>query len=167
MTNQDGATNNELMLATCRNDQEDTLEEILNDGSCDPNFVDGAGNTAAHYAAKAGSIGCLELLVNLDDIDLNVKNRLEGDTPLHKAVQYQDEDLPMAIAMVEILLEGGADPSIENRNKLTPILLVNPKNTELKEMLEQGTAAFQMDDSDIADDDAHGDDGDSDDQPSD
>lgn len=61
-------------------------------------------------SAKAGSIGCLELLVNLDDIDLNVKNRLEGDTPLHKAVQYQDEDLPMAIAMVEILLEGGADP---------------------------------------------------------
>lgn len=40
----------ELMLAACRNDQEDTLEEILNDGSCDPNFVDGAGNTAAHYA---------------------------------------------------------------------------------------------------------------------
>lgn len=36
------------------------------------------------------------------------------------------------------------DDSIENRNKLTPILLVNPKNTELKEMLEQGTAAFQM-----------------------
>lgn len=34
--------------------------------------------------------------------------------------------------------------SIENRNKLTPILLVNPKNTELKEMLERGTAAFQM-----------------------
>ena len=61
-------------------------------------------------SAKAGSIGCLELLVNVDDIEIDVKNRLEGDTPLHKAVQHQDEDLPMAVAMVELLLEAGADP---------------------------------------------------------
>ncbi|KAG2225757.1 hypothetical protein INT45_011425 [Circinella minor] len=160
----EGALNNDLMLSTCRNDQEDMLEELLKEESCDPNYVDGAGNTAAHYAAKAGSIGCLELLVNVDDIEIDVKNRLEGDTPLHKAVQHQDEDLPMAVAMVELLLEAGADPSIENRNKLTPILLVNPQNKELKELLEQGAAAYQMDDSDIANDDA----GDSDDdQPSD
>ncbi|KAI9488016.1 ankyrin repeat-containing domain protein, partial [Zychaea mexicana] len=130
-------TIDKLMLSTCRNDQEDVLGDLLKEGSCDPNFVDGAGNTAAHYAAQFGSIGCLELLVNLDDIDFDVKNRLEGDTPLHKAVQHQSEDVPMAVAMVEILLEAGADPNIENRNKLTPITLVNPQNKELKELLEQ------------------------------
>lgn len=40
----------ELMLAACRNDQEDLLNEVISQGNCDPNFVDGAGNTAAHYA---------------------------------------------------------------------------------------------------------------------
>lgn len=60
--------------------------------------------------AKAGAIGCLEILVNLDDIELDVQNRLEGDTPLHKAVQYQTEDVEMATAMVELLLAAGADP---------------------------------------------------------
>lgn len=61
-------------------------------------------------SAKAGSIGCLEVLVNHDDIDLDIKNTLEGQTPLHIAVQYANQDHEMALAMVELLLAGGADP---------------------------------------------------------
>lgn len=94
--------------------------------------------------ANSGAIGCLEILVNLDEIELDVKNALEGDTPLHKAVQFQTTDVPMAEAMVELLLEGGADPSILNRNKLTPLQLVHPQNTALKELLEQGATSYQM-----------------------
>ncbi|KAI8138970.1 ankyrin [Fennellomyces sp. T-0311] len=160
----EGAVNNQLMLATCRNDQEDELGKLLEEGTCDPNFVDGAGNTAAHYAAKAGSIGCLELLVNEDDIDLDVKNRLEGDTPLHKAVQFQNDHAETAYIMVELLIAGGADPRIVNRNKLTPSALVNPNNKELKKLLEDAVASYQFDESDFVGN--HDDDSD-DDQPSD
>lgn len=40
----------ELMLSLCRNDQEEDLEKLLDEGNCDVSFRDGAGNTAAHYA---------------------------------------------------------------------------------------------------------------------
>jgi ankyrin repeat protein len=61
------------------------------------------------HRAKHGSLDCLELLVGHDGIDLDAKNTLEGDTPLHKAVEFTD-DPDVAIAMVEILLEAEADP---------------------------------------------------------
>ncbi|KAI9304695.1 ankyrin repeat-containing domain protein [Cunninghamella echinulata] len=160
----EGASNNERLLAACRNDQEDVLEEILESENYDIHFTDGAGNTAAHLAAKYGSLGCLEYLVNLDDIDLNIKNLLEGNTPLHYAVEYQNKDEELSYSMVDILLQGGSDVKIENRNKMTPAMLVNPKNDELKKLLTQASAAYEVDDADIANDDEYGSD---DDQPSD
>lgn len=39
----------ELVLSLCRNDQEEELEKLVLE-DCDVNFVDGAGNTGAHYA---------------------------------------------------------------------------------------------------------------------
>lgn len=59
---------------------------------------------------KTGSIGCLEVLVNHDEVDLDIPNTLQGETPLHLAVQYATQDHEMAAAMVELLLAGGADP---------------------------------------------------------
>ncbi|CEG66719.1 hypothetical protein RMATCC62417_03250 [Rhizopus microsporus] len=155
----EGASNNELLLALCRGDQEEELEKLLEEGNCNVNFTDGAGNTGAHYAAKTGSIGCLEVLVNHEEIDLDIQNTLEGNTPLHLAVQYANEDHDMAVAMVELLLAAGADPKIANRNKLTPIQLVNPKHTDIKKTLEEASAAYDLDDADIAheDDDDYGD----------
>ena len=61
-------------------------------------------------SAKGGSIECLEALVNLDDIDLDIKDHMEGNTPLHKAVEYQSKDVQVAECMVDLLLQGGADP---------------------------------------------------------
>lgn len=61
------------------------------------------------YRAKHGALNCLEKLVNHDGIDLDIKNTVEGDTPLHKAVVY-DEDPEIALALVELLLEAEADP---------------------------------------------------------
>lgn len=38
------------MLSLCRNDQEEDLEKLLDEGNVNLSFVDGAGNSAAHYA---------------------------------------------------------------------------------------------------------------------
>ncbi|SAM01262.1 hypothetical protein [Absidia glauca] len=152
----EGASANEQLMAACRNDQEDTVEEILESGNYDIKYTDGAGNTAAHLAAKYGSLACLEWLVNLDDIDLNIKNRMEGNTPLHYAVEFQTQDVDTAAAMVDILLQGGADIKVENRNKMTPSMLVLPKNKEISDLLAQSTAAYEIDDADIANDDDYG-----------
>ncbi|KAI7876212.1 ankyrin [Lichtheimia hyalospora FSU 10163] len=141
----------EIMLAACRNDQDELLKEMLNSDDVDYNFVDGIGDGALHYAAKYGSLSCLELLVTLKAIDLNMRDRIDLDTPLHKAVQYK-EDGDIAIAMVDQLLEAGADPRIENRAKMTPPMLVNPNDEDMKELFDQAMAAYEVDDSDIADD---------------
>ncbi|OBZ83318.1 hypothetical protein A0J61_08626 [Choanephora cucurbitarum] len=153
----EGASSNELMLALCRGDQEEELDSLLAEGNCDVTFVDGAGNSATHYAAKAGSIGCLEVLVNHDEVDLDIQNTLEGNTPLHLAVQYANEDHEMASAMVELLLAGGANPKIENKNKLTPFMLASPKFKDIKDKLQEAAAAYDLDESEIAYDEEVGD----------
>ncbi|KAJ2957444.1 hypothetical protein NQZ79_g6873 [Umbelopsis isabellina] len=160
----EGASNNELLLAACKNDQDDMLDDIFKEGGYDINFQDGAGNTAAHYAAKHGALNCLEKLVNHDDIDLDIKNTVEGDTPLHKAVVY-DEDPEIAIAIVELLLEAEADPRIQNRNQLTPLQLVSPQNQEMKDLINSAVVAYQVGDDDLADEENYEDD--EDDIPSD
>ncbi|KAI9496320.1 ankyrin [Zychaea mexicana] len=150
MENEEGASNNERMLAACRNDQDDLLKEILKATDIDVNFSDAIGDTTLHYAASFGSLACLEILVNLDGINLNARNRIEKNTPLHKAVQYTEEDV--ALATVDLLLEAGADPRIENGNRMTPAMLVDPKNDDMKELFDNALAGYEVDDSDIAED---------------
>lgn len=40
----------DLMLAACRNDQDEMLEEVLKEGDFDINYADGIGDTPCHYA---------------------------------------------------------------------------------------------------------------------
>lgn len=58
------------------------------------------------YRARHGSTGCLEILLYYDGINVNVINRIEGETPLHKAAAYPDPEI--ALEMVQILINGGA-----------------------------------------------------------
>lgn len=51
---------------------------------------------------------CLEILADIPGINVNLRNK-QGDTPLHLAVKYE-EDPEVAISMVDILLDSGADP---------------------------------------------------------
>jgi len=46
------------------------------------------------------------VVLYFDGIDINIKNRLEWETPLHKAVVYEDPDL--ALMMTELLVNAGA-----------------------------------------------------------
>ncbi|EIE75901.1 hypothetical protein RO3G_00605 [Rhizopus delemar RA 99-880] len=64
-------------------------------------------------------------------------------------VEYANQDHEMASALVELLLAGGADPKIQNRDKFIPIQLVNPKHSDIREKLEEASAAYEMDDADI------------------
>lgn len=52
---------------------------------------------------------CLEVLVEVPEININKQNKKEGNTPLHLAVLYE-EDFEVALSMVNILLDCGADP---------------------------------------------------------
>ena len=82
------------LLFAARTDNEGLFHEVVaKPGTYDVNFQDGLGNTALHYAAAQGSTTVLPQLLE-EEIDVDLHNRLDGNTPLHEAVdKIQDEAL--------------------------------------------------------------------------
>ncbi|KAJ1675603.1 hypothetical protein EV182_000949 [Spiromyces aspiralis] len=139
----DGADTNEQLLALARSGQADAIENLLKSSKTfDPSHTDGVGNMAIHYAAQLGHVECLQLLASIKGLDINRPNRLEGNTPLHKAVSYPDERT--AHEMAKILIKHGADTRLENRLGQRPIDMVPRNNAELRKTLLLATAALNM-----------------------
>lgn len=79
---------------------------------------DNEGNAPLHLSAGNGHEGCVKALLYFSEhvgvrLDVNSTNT-NGDTALHHAARWGYEGI------VNILLEYGANPSIENKRKLTP-----------------------------------------------
>ncbi|WVQ83418.1 hypothetical protein IAT38_005559 [Cryptococcus sp. DSM 104549] len=124
-----GASANERLLAAAKHDNEEMLEDALKELK-DINEPDGLGNTALHYAISQGSTNVLETILCHETCDVDLRNRLQGDTPLHIAVRNKWEEHPgMRLFMVENLLEAGADTTIRNRYHQKAIDLLPPPST--------------------------------------
>jgi hypothetical protein len=52
-----------------------------------------------------------------------------------------------------MLLDAGCDPRIRNKAKLKPIELADPRNTELRSMLQKGEVSMLMSGDVVEDDD--------------
>lgn len=164
MADEDGASPRELILEACRRDNTELLEETIADlasaatksGKKPAEHVaailngarDGVGNGCLHLAATYGSYHALDILLDQEGLEIDEIDRMEQDTPLHKAVRYvnsldksdwQSSGLPI----VDILLDAGCDPRIRNKAKLKPIELADPRNTELRSMLQKGEFSMQ------------------------
>lgn len=131
----------------------------------------------------------LDTLLDQEGLEVDPIDRLEADTPLHKAVRFVN-GLPKTEweaggSLVELLLDAGADPRsvithhdcwgavrttvhlltgllrngrIRNKAKLKPMELVDPRNTELRGVLQKGEFAI-MAGNDVVDEDDEADDG--------
>ncbi|KAF9133566.1 hypothetical protein BGX30_012227 [Mortierella sp. GBA39] len=158
MSGDEGASNNELLVAACKEDNLDMLEEVLSAdaSSFDVNHTDGLGNAALHYAARHGSTGCLEILLYYDGINVNVINRIEGEAPLHKAAAYSDPEI--ALEMVQILVNGGATLTVQNKLKQIPAdKAPSDTHAEVKEFLENAALGAKVDLRDIPPEDSDSD----------
>ncbi|KAI8051074.1 ankyrin repeat-containing domain protein [Gilbertella persicaria] len=145
-----GTTDNDLLLAACRNDQDEMLQDILKEQDYDINYADPLGDTALHYAARFGSLTCLELLLEQPGIQVNARNKKEGNTPLHLAVQYED-DPEVAVAMVSALLDKGADPRLKNKANSSAADYVVGRQDDMRDLIDQSMAGYDMSDSDEED----------------
>jgi hypothetical protein len=89
----------------------------------------------------------LDILLDQEGIEIEEIDRLEQDTPLHKAVRYVNTldkaEWAHGHPIVEILLDAGCDPRIRNKAKLKPIELADPRNTELRSILQKGEFSMQ------------------------
>ena len=87
---------NALMLAI---DNPEIVNKLL--PISDLSQVDSSGSTALHLACEKGSEEVINILINISEIPINLKNN-EGETPLHIAVKNIRLDL------AEKLLQNGA-----------------------------------------------------------
>lgn len=90
----------------------------------------------------------LDILLDQEGLEIDEVDRMEKDTPLHKAVRYvnsldKSEWASTGHHIVDILLDAGCDPRIRNKAKLKPVELVDPRNTELRSLLQKGEFAMQ------------------------
>ncbi|KAL0632992.1 hypothetical protein Q9L58_008150 [Maublancomyces gigas] len=153
----EGASPKELLLEAARRNNTDLLEEVLGDKRVDADFLnhstDGVGNTALHVAAQYGSLEALDHLLDQEGLEVDPINRMEKETPLHKAVQYANKEKVHGLEVVEMLIDAGADPRIRNKQKQRPIDIVDPRDTKLRGVLQRAEYAMTAGDDLVADDD--------------
>jgi len=82
------------------------LKECL-DNKIPVNQTDPAGNTALHWAARAGELDCVMLLLSVGQIGINKTNKL-GDTPAILAAHHGRSHC------LDALLQAAADPDLIN-----------------------------------------------------
>jgi ankyrin repeat protein len=90
----------------------------------------------------------IDILLDQEGLEIDDVDRMEQDTPLHKAVRYvnsldKSDWAGHGHPIVEILLDAGCDPRIRNKAKLKPIELADPRNAELRSILQKGEFAMQ------------------------
>eukprot|EP01111_Echinosteliopsis_oligospora_P014001 TRINITY_DN517_c0_g1_i1.p1 TRINITY_DN517_c0_g1~~TRINITY_DN517_c0_g1_i1.p1 ORF type:complete len:182 (+),score=79.09 TRINITY_DN517_c0_g1_i1:171-716(+) len=134
-----------LFAAAKRNNISLMKEYIAQKGkNFDPNIIDPLGSTPLHYSAGSNYKEGLEILLS-KAANPNIKNATSGETPLHRAIWGGHIDA------VRKLIEMGADATIPNANKQTPLQLA--KSKEMKSLIESAVAAKRFDDDDVASED--------------
>ncbi|KAJ2684353.1 hypothetical protein IWW39_004958 [Coemansia spiralis] len=142
MSNEEGASHEEQLLSACMMDQSDLVKELLRSPrTLDINHTNGLGYSALHYAARTGSIDCVKLLAGERGINPNLQDRLDMDTPLHKALIHCEESED-ALELTKLLLKAGSDPRILNKKLQRPVNLVEPEEEDIRRLLLQATLAF-------------------------
>ena len=110
-----------MLVYVCRGDNREHPEEIqrLLELGADIDVRNYKGKTGLHYAAKAGFLKVINLLIeNGATLDATDK---EGETPLFDAIRSTIKDSEKQRAALEALLVKGANPNVKNRKGETPL----------------------------------------------
>ena len=120
MADETGATPRELLIESCRRNNTSLLSELLGSKPLKSNpeaiarflntTTDALGAGCLHIAAQYGSYEVLDMILDQEGVEIDGKEKRDGDTCLHKAVRYCNEDWQQGAAAVEILVDAGCDP---------------------------------------------------------
>lgn len=109
------------LVIACRGDNGEhplEIQRLLKLGA-EINVRNHKGKTALHYAAKAGFLKVIELLIE-KGATLDAPDN-EGETPVFDAIRSTIKDGEKQLAALEALLSKGANPNVKNRKGLTPL----------------------------------------------
>ena len=124
MADETGATPRELLIEACRRNNTSLLSELLASKPLNSNadaiakFLnntsDALGASALHIAAQYGSYEALDMILDQEGVEIDGKEKRDGDTCLHRAVRFCNDqapgDLEHGKAVVDILVDAGCDP---------------------------------------------------------
>ena len=109
------------LVYACRGDNgehPDEIQHLLALGA-DIDIRNYKGKTGLHYAAKAGFLNVIHLLIE-NGADLDAPDN-DGETPLFEAIRSTIKSREKQRAAVEALLSKGANPNVKNRKGQTPL----------------------------------------------
>ncbi|PMD54527.1 uncharacterized protein K444DRAFT_106085 [Hyaloscypha bicolor E] len=156
----EGASPKELLIEAARRNNTDLLKEVIDGcGSAEKAAVllnetkTVLGNYIYHEAALKGNYEIIDMLLDQEGFECDPISRIEGDTPLHSAVRYINsltESQPsnpdistFAQELISMMVDAGSDPRIRNKANLTPYQLTDPRNTALKQQLQDAVDITQ------------------------
>lgn len=122
------------LLVACERDNANLLQNLL-DRHADITICDSSGASPLAVAAFCGSKQVLEVLLQPSFVDLLEQPNQHGCTPLWLAARSGRPEI------VEMLLKAGADPSIENKDGVSPIGVARKyKREHVLELLNKNTS---------------------------
>ncbi|OBZ79804.1 hypothetical protein A0H81_01307 [Grifola frondosa] len=98
--------------------------------------------------AGHGYLTILEHILEHDGCDVDPVNRLEKATPLHLALRLEDPEVRRAV--VESLLEAGAETKIKDKHGETALDLVSPNDVEIRALMRKVQAQASISRDDVA-----------------
>ena len=109
------------LVYVCRGDNREHPEKVrrLLALGADIDIRNYKGKTALHYAAKAGFLEVINLLIERGATVDATGN--DGETPLFDAIRSTIKDSQKQRAAIEALLVAGANPNYKNQKGLTPL----------------------------------------------
>ena len=83
----------------------------------DVNLGNSSGNTVLHLCARLNQLFVLDYLLQLPNCNLNARNANVKNTPLHEAIEAQNEETALR------LLQAGCDLNKKNAAGCCPLIL--------------------------------------------
>lgn len=164
----EGASPKEILFEACRRNNTSLLTEVLSSPPLSSKATEIAeflntstnalGSTALHVAAASGSYDVLDQILDQEGVEIDGRERRDGDTPLHRAARYCNGLSPQewtqeGKALFELLLDAGCDPRIRNNSRITPQALLDPRNDTCRNVLRRAEMTLMAGDDIVKDDD--------------
>lgn len=149
----EGASVSEQLVGAARSNNESLVESILKGKKPEEiaqlinTLRDPVGNSLLHLAAHHGSLETLYFLLDQEGVEIDPRNRLMSNTPLHQAVEFASGPGNAAVGqqVVELLIECGAQPNLRNSTGKKPIdIAISAGLTDIVTSLRGAQYAAEM-----------------------
>ncbi|KAL5041792.1 hypothetical protein BDW71DRAFT_191218 [Aspergillus fruticulosus] len=133
MGNKEDVSAQELLIEACRSNQADLIRQAYEEVNEDQfaellnSTTDSVGNHCLHICVMYQSVYTLDCLLDQTGLEVDILTRVDGETPLHLAARFVEEDVDLGYYIIQLLIDAGSDPRLKNKYGLKPRDLLPPE----------------------------------------